>query len=772
MLARRVLYLYPITLNPMTRFSEVVASPALRLFAIGALAAVSAMTVACSSSPQEKEAKFLRNGQALLEKKDYSRALLQFKNAAVAMPKDAEPYYRMGVASLAAGSLPNAIQALRKATELNPKHEQAQLKLAQLMTESGKEILQQAAGRLEGVLSASPENPDASDALAFAEWKLGKTDEAVDRLQETLQKFPARLQTSVELARLKLGQKDLGAAEQILKQAVASDPQSAAAELALGQLYMLANQPAKAEPELRKAIQLDPKKGAALMGLAAIQAASNRMDEAEQTYRQAATVPGAEFKPVHALFLYRTGKRDAALAEFEKLAKQNPNDRNARSRLFAAYAAMGKTQAAQDLLAAALKKNPKDTDALYERAGLLLRDGNAADAEKDLKEVLRFKPDFAEAHMAMAEIYRTQKLAGDERQEYDQALRINPRLLSARLALAQSYTASREAKSALDVLDHTPAQQKQTLGVITERNWALLAAGETKELRSSLDQVLRVRRYPETVIQDGVLRFQQGDYSGARADAEEAIKNNPRDLRAVQILADSYAAQKQPAKAEERLKAIAAANPQSAPLENLLGQWYANGKNYPAARKAFDSAVAADPKFVPAVLALAGVDYQEKHPDAARQRLLGLVAADPKNTQALLMLGTIASEMGDQEEAMKRYRAALAVDGNNLVALNNLAYTLASTDTDGALKYAQQAAELAPDNATVQDTLGWVYYRKQIYSTAVTYLKTAVAKEPTPRREFHLAMSYLKAGNQDLGQKTLQLALQQDPKLPVTEKGW
>jgi cellulose synthase operon protein C len=244
MLARCVLCFNP---TPMTRPSEVVVSPALRMFAIGVLTAVSAISVACSSSPQDKEAKFLRSGQALLEKKDYSRALLQFKNAALAMPKDAEPYYRMGVASLEAGSLTNAIQALRKATELNPKHEKAQLKLAQLMTDSGnKEILQQAAGRLEGVLSASPENPEASDALAFAEWKLGKTDEAVGRLQETLQKFPARLQTSVELARLKLGQKDLAAAEQVLKQAVASAPQSAAAELALGQLYMLANQPAKA----------------------------------------------------------------------------------------------------------------------------------------------------------------------------------------------------------------------------------------------------------------------------------------------------------------------------------------------------------------------------------------------------------------------------------------------------------------------------------------------------------------------------------------------
>jgi hypothetical protein len=33
-------------------------------------------------------------------------------------------------------------------------------------------------------------------------------------------------------------------------------------------------------------------------------------------------------------------------------------------------------------------------------------------------------------------------------------------------------------------------------------------------------------------------------------------------------------------------------------------------------------------------------------------------------------------------------------------------------------------------------------------------------------------MSYLKSGNRDLGQKTLQLALAQDPNLAVTEKGW
>jgi Tfp pilus assembly protein PilF len=93
-------------------------------------------------------------------------------------------------------------------------------------------------------------------------------------------------------------------------------------------------------------------------------------------------------------------------------------------------------------------------------------------------------------------------------------------------------------------------------------------------------------------------------------------------------------------------------------------------------------------------------------------------------------------------------------------------------DPDEASKLAQRAAELAPDNAAVQDTLGWVYYRKGNYTTALPYLKAAVTKEPTPRREFHLAVCYLKSGNKDLGEKLLQKAIREDPKLPAKEQGW
>jgi hypothetical protein len=41
----------------------------------------------------ERRDKYLAAGRALVEKKDFARAILAFKNAAQAMPNDAEVYY-------------------------------------------------------------------------------------------------------------------------------------------------------------------------------------------------------------------------------------------------------------------------------------------------------------------------------------------------------------------------------------------------------------------------------------------------------------------------------------------------------------------------------------------------------------------------------------------------------------------------------------------------------------------------------------------------------
>ncbi|HJT87200.1 MAG TPA: tetratricopeptide repeat protein [Bryobacteraceae bacterium] len=736
--------------------------------AVGVLA-----LAACATSPQQKEAKFLKKGDTFMARKDYARALLEFKNAARAMPRDAEAFYRIGLASLAAGSPSGAVSAFQQATQLNPRHSEAQLKLAELMAASrNKDLTEDAQKRLLGVLAASPDNAEAVDTLAFTEVLLGHTDEASRRLEDLLRKFPARLQSAVALARLKLADKDPAGAEAVLKEAAEHDPKNPDAAVALGQFYAARQNPAAAEAQVGRALSLNPKSPAALLTLAAIQVSTHRLAEADQTYQQISALPDPRYRPLHAIYLFQQNQRDAALAEFQKLYERDPNDRAARSRLVAVEVMMNRIPQAEQVLAGALKRNPKDLDALLQRSQLLLRAGKASDAEKDLQQVLHLRADSAEAHFGLADVRRQQGRTLEQQQQLSEALRLDPTLAAARLTLAKSYVASRQPKSALALLDQTPKSQQNLSGIVLERNWALLAAGDTQEARSRIDQLLKVYRVPEAVLQDGLLKMEEKDFSGARASAEEILRGNPRDIQAARLMADSYLAQKQASKAIERLRQLAAAQPTAGPLQLLLGQLLAATGNRADARAAFQAAKSAAPSLAQPDLELAMLDISDRHWADAQKRLSGVIASDPRNVRALLLLAGVDSDTGNSADAISRYRAVLAIDGSNLPALNNLAYLLVNQNPDEALGLAQHALELAPDNPAVEDTLGWVYYRKAIYQTAANYLNSAFHKEPTARREFHLGMSYVKMGDSDRGRQMIGAALEKDPNLVKTEQGW
>jgi tetratricopeptide (TPR) repeat protein len=734
-----------------------------------AIAAILAGLSGCARSPVERERKHLSAGKLLIEKHDYARAVLQFQSAIAAMPRDAEAYYQLGRAFEGTHEYQKAVNAYRRARELDPKHTAAQLRVAEMMAStSNPELLADAQGRLRALLSGNSADPDALSTLALTELKLGSMDSAIGHLEQSLVAEPRGMESSLLLARAELLKGDPNGAEKVLKNACASAPHSAAPWVTLGAFYVALRRLPEAEQQLRKAIEVDPKNGNALMKLGKLQAFLGHKQDAEQTFQRLASLPDPGAKPAHALFLFEEGRRDEAVREFERLSKQDPEDRAARTRLVSAYMATGRAVEGERVLSEALTKNKKDLDALLQRAELSGAAGKYGSAEADLNNVLTQKPNSPEAHYVMARLRQAQGRPLMQRQELSEALRLNPAILQIRLELAQLLLQTNGAKTALETLDQALPSQRRSLPVVVARNWALWALGDLAQFRKGIDQGLAIQRLPDLLIQDGLSKLNQSNFSGARAALEEALKIDPRNLRALEVLSQSYVQQKQGPLALQKVKEYAARFPKSAPVQAFLGQILMVNGQREEARRAFVLAEAADAKYQPAQMALAQIDAADKKWDAARTRLKATLAANPNNTLAHLWLGIIEDHLGNRQDAVKEYRQAVDADSSQPQALNNLAYLLLDYghQPDEALKYAEKAQELAPDNPSYADTLGWILYRKGLYGMAVKRMEIAASHKENVVWRYHLAMAYAKAGDAERAHATLESALKENSNLP------
>lgn len=67
----------------------------------------------------------------------------------------------------------------------------------------------------------------------------------------------------------------------------------------------------------------------------------------------------------------------------------------------------------------------------------------------------------------------------------------------------------------------------------------------------------------------------------------------------------------------------------------------------------------------------------------------------------------------------------------------------------------------------MSDTLGWIYYKKNVYVKAIDLLKDSTEKLPNnPVCHYHLGMAYVKNGDTALAKQALTRALQGGRDLP------
>jgi Flp pilus assembly protein TadD len=122
--------------------------------------------------------------------------------------------------------------------------------------------------------------------------------------------------------------------------------------------------------------------------------------------------------------------------------------------------------------------------------------------------------------------------------------------------------------------------------------------------------------------------------------------------------------------------------------------------------------------------------------------------------------------LSKKDMARKYYEMSIKADPNNPLALNNLAYLITETngDLDQALTYATRAKQRLPDHPEVNDTLGWIYLKKNLTENAIDTFKSLVVQAPAnPTYHYHYAMALMQKGDRENAKKECQSALAGKP---------
>jgi Flp pilus assembly protein TadD len=212
------------------------------------------------------------------------------------------------------------------------------------------------------------------------------------------------------------------------------------------------------------------------------------------------------------------------------------------------------------------------------------------------------------------------------------------------------------------------------------------------------------------------------------------------------------------ARVEQRLQKT----PDSSAVLALAGRTWAATGDMAKGEEFLRRAIGADASNFDAYSDLARLYLAQKKLDTAVAAFDAASAKRPRDAGPATMAAVIVHGQGKEAEAVRRYERIVELNPEAAVAANNLAYFYASRgeQLDRALQLAQAAKAAASDQPNVNDTLGFVYLKKDLPSLAIPPLKLAIDKDPNnPVFHYHLGLAYSRTGDSAAARQTLERAL-------------
>jgi tetratricopeptide (TPR) repeat protein len=765
-----------------------------------------ALLSASCGGTESRKLKFFNRGKALYEKGDYTRARLEFKNAVQTAPRFAEGYYMLGMVEFQEKNWRNAFAFFSEAVRLDPARMSAQIKLGQIYLAA--RAPDRAMEKADLALKADANNEDA--LLLKAAVCLAKQEP--DKAIACLEGLHARGLRSPDLflmtASACMQKKDLRKAEEALTSGIGANPKSVLVHLALVDFYLRMGRPDDAVGVLRAVIRLSPDAPDHRLVLAGILWDKGRVPEATEVLSGiTGELKGDERWVAVAMFYLQKGRPEAAEEELKKGLRDNaksvvirfalsdlymktsrsdeavallkesvallapretgkPDLLRAKNALVRIRLARHETGEAERYIDEVLADSPKNLEARFQKGTIQLQRGEGSDAVAQFRDILNENPGSVPALLRLAEAHVVNgepNLAEDCLQT---ALKANPSSIEVQRAIGRLYAAKGEFAKAEEYLRKLHEAHPEDVGVIAEMADAFLLAGDVKRAEAGFREIERKEpRSPLGYEKMGRLYLARQKYGEAAAELVAAVRIAPQSEELRTLLADAYAKQGKYDAAlrlcDERLKQ----DPKDAPAWALKAYLFEGMKDFPKAEDALRKAVGFRPLWAAPRVNLARLLLARGKYGQAAKDLEDALKTDPGDPAFSILLAQAYYRNRDRRRAMDACEKLLKEHPNFWMAANALAFMLAEqaggkADLDRALVLAQKAQKLRPNQPSVMDTIGWVYYKKGDIDPALQWIGKAHAASPAdPVVNYHMGMVFFRAGKRQEAKQFLGRAL-------------
>lgn len=724
---------------------------------------------ACAGDPESRKIEYVASGDDYAAQEQYAEAIIEYLNAVQIDPRFGEARAKLARAYLQIGDEGNALGEFVRAADLLPDDVPLQLFASSSLLAAGQP--DEARVRAEAVLRAEPENVQALILLGNALARLKDFETAIEKIEEAIALDPTGSAGYANMGALEAARGELDKAEAAFRKAAELAPLDVRVHLALAGFYWSVKRPADAEASFRRAHRIAPDDPLVNRAMAALSLVTGRTAEAEPYLRvvaEATVGPAGDL--ALADYYLAVGRPRDAISSLQPLRADAASTVAATRGLARAYAALGDYAKANELTEELLERAADDADALLLKAQLLSTTGDRDEALSQVKRAVLAAPESARAHFALGKLLSARGDVEGAEGAFTEVLRINPSVTAAEVELSKLHLVSGGTEESLEFAEAAVTRAPGDLDARLALVRSLIVAGELEQAGVELAPVASGNPESATVLShQGMLAAAKKDYVGARSAYERALASAPGNAHAFAGVVSMDLANRDYATARARIDKQLEAFPDRSDLLFLAARTAAAEQDLDSAERFLRRAIESDASMLMAYGMLGELYYSQGRLDEAAAEFAALAARQARPVAALTMAGMIYMAQGNDDDARQRFEQVLGLEPGAPIAANNLAWMNAEAgeNLDRALELAQIAVAAMPESAEARDTMGWVYYKRNLADLAIAQLAESTRLAPqTATYHYHLGLAYRQAQDMTKANQSFERALQLDPAFP------